>query len=107
MSDQVATSTFKTNKNISKTHFFESTNEQHSNHITCVEFSPDSRSIAIGTSESDVIFYDIKYMKMITRINLNIEPYPIYALAFNKLGDKMIVSLNDKIYLFGAAYSTE
>lgn len=98
---------FKTNRNISKTHFFESTNEQHSNHIMCVEFSPDSRSIAIGTSESDVIFYDIKYMKMIARINLNIEPYPIYALAFNKQGDKMFVSLNDKIYLFGAAYSIE
>lgn len=99
--------TFKTNKNISKTHFFESVNEQHSNHITSAEFSPDSRSIAIGTSESEVIFYDIKHMKMITKINLNIEPYPIYAIAFNKLGDKMFASLSDKVYLFGAAYSTE
>lgn len=91
---------FNTNENIAKNHFFESTDESHSNHIHCVRFSPDSKYLAISTSESSVIFYDTSYFKIINTINLNIEPFSIYGMEFNNKGDSLVVSMKEKSYIF-------
>ncbi|KAA0536145.1 hypothetical protein F0322_20400 [Citrobacter portucalensis] len=91
---------FKINENIVKNQFFESTKERHSNYISCVRFSPDSKYLAISTSESSVIFYDTCYFKTINSINLNIEPFPIYGMEFNNKGDSLVVSMKEKNYVF-------
>ncbi|MFJ5335660.1 caspase family protein [Pectobacterium sp. CHL-2024] len=91
---------FKTNENIVKNQFFEFTDEMHSNYIPCVRFTPDSKVLAISTSESSVIFYDTYYFKTIDSINLNIEPFPIYGMEFNKGGDSLVVSMKEKSYIF-------
>lgn len=91
---------FKTNENIVKNQFFESTEERHSNYIPCVRFSPDSKSLAVSTSESSVIFYDTYYFKTINSINLNIEPFPIYGMEFNNEGNSLVVSMKEKNYIF-------
>ncbi|MCS6036395.1 hypothetical protein LNQ52_05540 [Klebsiella pneumoniae subsp. pneumoniae] len=87
---------FKINEIIVKNQFFESTKERHSNYISCVRFSPDSKYLAISTSESSVIFYDTCYFKTINSINLNIEPFPIYGMEFNNKGDSLVVSMKEK-----------
>jgi WD40 repeat protein len=91
---------FKVNKNISKNEFFENKNEKHSNHINHIEFFPNSDGLVIGTSESKIIFFDIKYMKKIAEIDLSIEPLDVYAFSFNERGDKLTVSLGNKLYQF-------
>ncbi|MBB1271163.1 caspase family protein [Shewanella sp. SR44-3] len=92
---------FQVNENVKKNQFFEFTDEKHSNHLHHVRFLPNSMAMAVSTSESEVIFYDITYMTMIARLDLNIEALNIYTFEFNSSGDNMVISLNNKNYLFG------
>lgn len=92
---------FQANENVKKNQFFEFTNEKHSNHLHHVRFLPNSMAMAVSTSESEVIFYDITYMTIIAKLDLNIEALNIYAFEFNSAGDNMVISLNGKHYLFG------
>ncbi|WP_419177202.1 hypothetical protein [Providencia stuartii] len=96
---------FQVNKKIEKTQFFEFTDEIHSNHICCIRFSPDSKLLAIATSESSIIFYDTTYYKLIHKVNLNIEPFPIYAMEFDEKGEYLAVAMNDKNYIFSCSTS--
>ncbi len=96
---------FQENKKIEKNQFFEFTDEIHSNHICCIRFSPDSKLLAIATSESSIIFYDTTYYKLIHKVNLNIEPFPIYAMEFDEKGEYLAVAMNDKNYIFSCSTS--
>lgn len=91
---------FKTNEYIIKNQFFEFVEEQHSNHILCVKFLPGSKALAVATSESSVIFYDVTHMEIIHEIDLNIEPFPIYGMEFDSQGDHLVVAMKDKNYIF-------
>jgi WD40 repeat protein len=91
---------FEVNQYVKKNQFFEFTHEKHSNHIHHVKFLPNSMAIAISTSESEVIFFDITYMTIIERLNLNIEALDIYAFEFSLSGNNMVVTIKDKYYIF-------
>ncbi len=83
-----------------KNEFFEFKEDRVPNDIHHVEFSPDSKVLAIGTSESKILFFDVRYRTLIDEIDLNIEPLNIYGFTFDRDGNHLIASINQRIYLF-------
>lgn len=92
---------FQVNNTIKKNQFFEFTDQKFTNHIHHVRFLPNSMALAVSTSESEVVFYDVTYMTLITKLDLNIEAMNVYAFEFSSSGDNMVISVNDKHYIFG------
>jgi len=91
---------FQINEFCEKNEFFEFKESKVSNDIHHVEFTPDSKALAIGTSESKILFFDLKYRTLIDAIDLNIEPLSIYGFTFDREGNHLITSINQRIYFF-------
>lgn len=91
---------FQINEFCEKNEFFEFKEDRVPNDIHHVEFSPDSKVLAIGTSESKILFFDVRYRTLIDEIDLNIEPLNIYGFTFDREGNHLIASINQRIYLF-------
>jgi WD40 repeat protein len=51
------------------------------NHIVSLSFSPDSKTLAVGTSDSSVVFVDVKYGEIIKVLRLDSSVLHVYSIS--------------------------
>ena len=91
---------FQINEYNTKSAFQENKSEKMANNVFNVEFSPCGKGLAMSTSESKILFYDLKYKTLIGEIDLTVEAAPIFDFTYSEDGKNLIVSVRDRVYSF-------
>ena len=66
--------------------------------IHCVCFSPDGRHIAVGTSDGNVMLWNVRAGQLVER--LVGHQNPVYALAFSPDGEGLVSGGRDRTVRF-------